>query len=569
MASLRDALKSAFFEAGLEIPVKQTSAAIQRPKTPVPPARPAHQVQQRADSWQRDQRQKTSSSDSPKVVQATVLPRQRSRQTQVVPPVVVPTVLDCSLTFEPNARYKLKSDDESNSRLLPNLEAYGAAEQCHSGVLRDQRELVMGLDFGTSSVKAVIGDAALDKSFLVPFLDGTGLSSYLLPSRLYQTGEIFSLESGDVCHRDLKLAFIADPSNIENQVRVVAFLAAVMIRVRGWFFCDHRSAYKNTEIIWKVSLGLPAASSMSNELAQVLQWLASIAWKCAASTDSLTRIEITKLLGVQPAEVEAVVIEVIPEIAAQIYGFVVSNSFDKRAANIYLMVDVGAGTVDSSLFHVKPSKGGKWDFEFFMTTVEPNGVMNLHRHRNLWWQDILKAHSAPLSLLHDVQEGWRDTDHLTAIPEHFDEYLEGVRLTFRSGVESPDKSFFMDRVLAQVRGRTMSRALREKYLDQQSIAGLPFFLCGGGARMKYYLELKSQLQGQPGFTWLKADPRTMGVPGDLIANGLSDEDYDRVSVAYGLSRLDVGKVVRVDPLPKVLIEPATSWRNNYIDKDSC
>lgn len=105
------------------------------------------------------------------------------------------------------------------------------------------------------------------------------------------------------------------------------------------------------------------------------------------------------------------------------------------------MVDVGAGTVDSSLFHVKPAKGGKWDFEFFTTAVEPNGVMNLHRYRNTWWQDILKKNSAPQSLLHDVQEGWRDTDHLTAIPEHFDEYLEGVRLSFRSGVESPDKAF--------------------------------------------------------------------------------------------------------------------------------
>ena len=127
----------------------------------------------------------------------------------------------------------------------------------------------------------------------------------------------------------------------------------------------------------------------------------------------------------------------------------------------------------------------------------------------------------------------------------------------------------MGRVLTQVRGKTLWRAWRDKYLDQQSIAGLPFFLCGGGARMNYYLELESQLQQQPGFTWLKADAWTMGVPGDLVANGLSDEDYDRVSVAYGLSRLDVGKVVRAAPLPKVLIEPATSWRNNYIDKDSC
>ena len=72
-------------------------------------------------------------------------------------------------------------------------------------------------------------------------------------------------------------------------------------------------------------------------------------------------------------------VAVVPEIAAQIYGFVVSNSFDKKAANNYLMVDVGAGTVDSSLFHVKPGRGGKWDFEFYTAAVEPLGVTNLHR----------------------------------------------------------------------------------------------------------------------------------------------------------------------------------------------
>lgn len=61
----------------------------------------------------------------------------------------------------------------------------------------------------------------------------------------------------------------------------------------------------------------------------------------------------------------------------------------------------------------------------------------------------------------------------------------------------------------------------------------------------------------------------MGVPGDLLADGLNDADYDRISVAYGLSRLEVGKVIKVIPLPKVAIEPVDSWRDNYVDKDQC
>ncbi len=572
MASLRDALKSAFSAAGQEIPVKPV---VKRLEKPAPPKNTLQQVQRGVNNRQQDRRQKSNRAFAPTISHPIAAHRRPIRPDPVVPvSIVSPTVRapepDCILKFGPNARYSLKSEAESKLALLSKVEAIGVAEQCHSGVVREQRELVMGLDFGTSSVKVVIGDAALDKSFLVPFLDGTGLGSYLLPSRLYESKQEFSLEQRDVCHRDLKLAFIANSSDTENQIRVVAFLAAVIVRARGWLFSEHRGAYKNTEIIWKVSVGLPAANSMSSDLAAKLKRLASIAWQCAAIPNSLTRTNIAHFLGANPiGDSGTVEIEVVPEIAAQIFGFVVSNSFDKKAANIYLMVDVGAGTVDSSLFRVKPAKGGKWDFEFFTTAVEPHGVMNLHRYRNAWWQDILKANGASQAMVEDVRRGWRDTDHLAPLPESFQDYFEDVCVDFRKGVKPPDQEFFESRVVTQVRGKTLWRAWKENFLNQQAIADLPLFLCGGGARMDFYLELENQLKQQHGFSWLKAEAWTMGVPGDLVAAGLADSDYDRVSVAYGLSRLDVGKVIRAAPIPKVEIEPVRNWTDNYVDKDQC
>ena len=169
----------------------------------------------------------------------------------------------------------------------------------------------------------------------------------------------------------------------------------------------------------------------------------------------------------------------------------------------------------------------------------------------------------------DIQNGWRDTDHLTPLPEKFADYFDDVELTFRNGVKSPDQEFFEGRVVPQVRGKTLWRAWNEGYLNQQSIADLPLFLCGGGARMDYYLELENQLKQQHGFSWLKAEAWAMGVPGDLVADGLADADYDRVSVAYGLSRLDVGRVIRATPIPKIAIAAVKSWTENYIDKDQC
>jgi len=484
-------------------------------------------------------------------------------------PAPIPT---CTLEFSPHPRCRLNALEGKRYDLLANVEKAGGAEQCQTTTINDEREVAFGLDFGTSSVKVVIGDMAV-KAFAVPFCQADGLGAYLLPTRLYQTNDAFSLVSGEVIHRDLKLYFVAQPDNRLNQIRIVAFLALVIARARGWLFTKHLATYKNTKIVWKLSVGLPAASSLETELASQLRRLVYVAWRFAATPQALTEEIIGTALDAFVGSndpTSSVEVAVVPEIAAQIYGFVVSNSFDKRAVNNYLMVDVGAGTVDSSLFHVKPAKGGKWDFEFFTAVVEPHGVTNLHRHRVNWWVQSLERCNAPKELAEKMLLSKFDADHQVPLPESFTEYFDGVQANFKNGAISPDRDFFDNRVAYQVRSKTIGQTRRNNSLDANALSGIPMFLCGGGARMQYYLALKGELLRKPGCSWLWADAsRTMRVPGDLVADGLDDADYDRISVAYGLSRLEVGKVIKALPLPKVAIEPVDSWRDNYVDKDQC
>ena len=87
--------------------------------------------------------------------------------------------------------------------------------------------------------------------------------------------------------------------------------------------------------------------------------------------------------------------------------------------------------------------------------------------------------------------------------------------------------------------------------------------------MSYYQQLEGRLSSMPGYSWLKAECWVMGVPDDLVAEGVSEDEYDRLSVAYGLSRLEVGKIVKALPQPKLVIPPVTIWRDNYVDKDHC
>ena len=476
------------------------------------------------------------------------------------------------IIVSPNAKFLLGKTAERRLSLLRKVESAGLSTQCHVGKTLDEREIALGLDFGTSSVKVVVGDAALGKAFAIPFFKGEGIAKFLLPSRLYQTKRSYSLESGKEIHRDLKLSLLANPDDPVLQERVIAFLALVIRRARGWLLTEHLDVYSRTRILWKLAVGLPTAQHLDTDLSRCFRRLSQAAWRAADSSTDVTHELIRSILlalDAKEANTDDLEVAVVPEIAAQIYGFVVSTSFDRGAPNIFLMADVGAGTVDSSLFHVKPGKHGRWDFEFFTSVVEPNGVSNLHRDRVNWWHDELTKTNAPHRLLDRLSASKLPTDQRIAAPESFLDYFAGVRVNLAAGVKSPDEVFFNLKVLAQVQGKSFWRAWKDGLLHQQSLTNVPFFMCGGGMRMKYYQALESRLAAIPGCTWLKAECWTMGVPNDLVAEGVEAGEFDRLSVAYGLSRLEIGKVVRALPKPRLVTPPVRTWRDNYVDKDHC
>jgi hypothetical protein len=489
------------------------------------------------------------------------------------PPAVLPVrAPEVNITISKHAVCAISLRDSRTAPLLSNFETFGRATQIHVGKPEDEREVVLGLDFGTSCVKVVIGDSALGKAFAVPFCKTEGISKFLLPSRVCQTGRVFSLEVGTHTYRDLKLSLLASPEDAILQRRVVAFLALIIRRARGWLLTEHASVYKRTAIAWKLAVGLPTAQHHESALSELFERLSLAAWAVSVATEEVTDTAIQMLLGAGTVVDETdsgVEVTVVPEIAAQIYGFVASNSFDKQAPNIYLMADVGSGTVDSSLFHVKQGRGGRWDFEFYTSVVEPNGVSNLHRYRVNWWTQALTMAGAPSALIDDLTACKLITDQQLSTPERFLDYFDGVEAKFRDSVKTPDEEFFNFRVLTQVQGKTLWRTWKDNLLSRSRLANIPFFMCGGGVRMRYYQELETRLSSMPGYSWLKAECWVMGVPDDLVADNVAEDEYDRLSVAYGLSRLEVGKVVKALPQPKIEIPSVNIWRDNYVDKDQC
>lgn len=429
----------------------------------------------------------------------------------------------------------------------------------------------MGLDFGTSSVKVVLGDRGAGKAYAVAFVEATGVNSYLLPSRVFETDGVFSLSQGLTAHRDLKLRFLTNILDRYWRETLVGFFGLIIRRCRAWLFREHADTFIGRNLLWKLVLGRAVDRAMDDDVGYVMARIAVAAWSVARGQGSIDRKACANavLLVQDITELgnESLELSVVPELAAQIHGFVMSRQFDPKAKNIYLIVDVGAGTVDVSLFRVKPTPIGTWDYSLFTSVVEPNGVMNLHRIRLEWWcQQLIKLNDdSSDALIQKLQSIRSPTEQTLPIPERFDGYINGLKAEFSGSAVSPDDDFYMRRLVHQVRGQGLDR----KFVGKVDVAKLPFFLCGGGSRLPLYRNLSQTLYQAPGWEWLQAYRRDLGIPGDLVAPGLPQADYDRLSVAYGLSLVDVGNLAVAPAMPVLNQKTKVDWQSRYLDKDQC
>lgn len=463
---------------------------------------------------------------------------------------------------------------QDSFQLLKIDELAGIQEQL-PGVAGRDRELVIGLDFGTSSVKVVVGDRGASKAYAVPFLDAPGVNAFLLPSRLFEESGTFSLSKGVDVHRDLKLRFLANPTSGHLQETLVGFLALVIRRCRAWLFPAHADTLTNRNLLWKIVLGRAVDRVQNDLVGQVMSDLLNAAWQVAGHTGAVDRgacnRELVRHRTGQSAGETSLEVSVVPELAAQIYGFVKSRQFDARAKNFYLFVDVGAGTVDVSLFRVKPNEFGTWDFSLFTSVVEPNGVMNLHRARLNWWREQLSKlqNDQCDSLLKKIDAISAPTEQTQPIPEKYLGYFKDLRVQYSGGALSPDDVFYVNRLVSQVRGQGIHRTVQSKIVGRVDLDNLPFFLCGGGSRLPLYKNIESALNQSTEFRWLRAKRFELGMPSELEAPGLAQVDYDRLSVAFGLSFADVGEVTVVEAMPKIIQSEKIDWRSGYADKDVC
>jgi len=474
------------------------------------------------------------------------------------------------ITAHPGARVSWQTYVANQASHLLQSPASGQEVELHAS--GTEKHLFLGLDFGTSTLKAVIHDKERNRSYAVPFRDIPGVHGYLLPCRVFLGPQGYNLEGHGEAYQDLKLSFLASPESIEVQQPVVGFIALALRMIRGWLLSEHGETY-NGSIVWNMVMGLPVAHSGDDQTSIPFHLLGTAAWLSSSYKDvtpdsviqAITRAKELASGAEFNGNNEDVEVKVMPEAAAQVYGYVSSSDFDPGARNNYLMVDIGAGTLDASVFHINREKrGGKVSLVVYKTTVEPHGVMNLHTKRIKW---LLSALEERLPERTDLQKALKRidtvTDALEPIPDKIDGYFDNLSISFQS--KGPDDEFYA-KVKTQITRDTYEKVADEMLIARPQLTGMPMYLCGGGSRSAFYARLKEDMSSAPNHTWFGTVLRQLQKPRTLVAKGLASVDYDRLSVAYGLSQIRLGKViVNVPPLDEA---NRTDYTDRYTDKSA-
>ncbi|GBO87323.1 hypothetical protein [Marinobacter salsuginis] len=543
--SMKDAMAKAYEKAGKKLPVSHKKRNKKRRPSKVRDHKRPVVVKQ---EWSKDSK--------------PVVRRQRiseegldSRAPKAPPQPAKPAIYEVDIAPDAAATFSAKGNRSSHCLLVESTENLSGMLGVMNAAAPEE-ELFLGFDLGTSSLKAVVGDRNRRVHYAVPFRDAVGIDQYLLPTRLHQTSGIYTLEGvSQPDYQNLKLDLMEDAQNNQARQRLVAFIALSLRQISAWFQKAHGNTYGSSNLLWSLNLGVPAAES--GRLSDVMELLGWAGWIAATSeapiddgliSKAIERAE--KLISgeADPEPLEDVEVGTIPEIAAQIYGYVRSDAFDPNAQNLFILADVGAGTVDCAMFKVRPDKHSD-EFLFYEKSVEPLGVTSLHIHRLSWWQQVFtEVEHVPDTLMDAIDAELKQIDATRPVPDKFSKYFNGFTVKSSPkgplGLHNPDAEFDQ-RLRSQIQDGTLEKGRHTGGWHVEALKDTPFLLSGGGSRNKFYERIKEGLRHHPSLGYLRLNPKPLVLPSNIKAPGLARQDWDRLSVAYGLSFGSVGKATFV------------------------
>ncbi len=418
---------------------------------------------------------------------------------------------------------------------------------------RGRTRLILGLDFGTAYTK-VVANIANDR-YAIPFDSVVECRHpFLLPA-------VVSIDGGGYAclgrrpeavrtWEDLKLHLIDGMESEEEDAAYVAYMALVIRAARAWIFTERRAQLRS-EIDWAFHIGMPARGWEDNGMRDRYHALLEAACFVSGFPREVNVAEcgtVLRTIRERPSPLKKRV-AVYAEFAAQITGYVHSPS---ARDGPHILVDVGAGTLDVTMFNVfliaelegvAEESGGTADVRFPIWDAQVQPLGTYYLVAGCRSRDAIASHEA-------AQEA-------EAI-----EALDAYRA--RAGDDDAERrEHEFQKRTAGVIAQVIRRTKVERYANfPWAKSEVPAFLCGGGARYPLY---RKALEQAAAVFPVRLRHESLEVPTTLRAQGVREEDFDRLSVAFGLSHEDpeIGEI-----RPSWAIEDQPAERGERRDRRS-
>lgn len=420
------------------------------------------------------------------------------------------------------------------------LRAGAAASPSTSG---EEIFATIGLDFGTSTTKVVVrfpyepGAPAI--AIPAPAHCQSMGHPYLWQTVLWvnQSGE-FTATPHSRAHllHALKQGMMVQPTavptlsaasglGVTRSDAAAAFLALVVRYTRGWLLTHRAQMFRNRRPVWFLNVGMPVANIDDRPVVAAYRRTAAASMLLGNLEGPLT-VERTRLFLAQPhvvaaahsaAEAESLGTAVLPETAAEAAGFAKSTN---RAPGLYLMVDVGAMTLDVCTFRLSERASATDLYALCAAEVRPLGVEAYH-----WFLGLGKTEP---------------------------EFVEQC-----------------DRCIRDVVWRTKIR--KDPHADcWQTGNELPVFLAGGGANNVLHRRIVESLK-----PWLRQNSQNAGarllelpIPTNIDLP-VTVSEFGRLAVAWGLSYppSEIGEIFPPSAIKDKPPPTAIDWTERFTGKE--
>ena len=273
-------------------------------------------------------------------------------------------------------------------------------------------QIVIGLDFGTSASKIALR---------APYSTSSPTHAVPIPQSLRSEGNphlcsttIWFLPSGEFTlwkvedavrvdgikialmsnHPQTPIAYASSGLSVCAIDACIAYLAYLFRYARGWFFEVKGEAYGYRPIAWMTNVGLPAATYDNVPLLALYRQCVAAAWLLSLSNVEISIETVREAYRDQrslcaatnkPEGRESLGIEVIPEVVAEVTGFARSPH---RRDGLYILVDVGAATLDACSFRLYAPNGDEDRYSMFTADVQLLGVEPVQSRQQAGESDV-------------------------------------------------------------------------------------------------------------------------------------------------------------------------------------